>query len=205
MCLIELDAFLGKRRPMDTSASLLERVRQRSDEADWRRLVELYTPLLRTWVGRHVPQPDDVNDIVQQVFTVLVARLPEFVHSGRPGAFRHWLRRITANHLRNFWRSRRPVAAQAEVDAVLAQLEDPASDPSRHWDQEHDAHVAARLLEYVEPEFRPATWQAFRRLVLDGAAPQAVAAELGLSVNAVLIAKSRVLRRLHEEARGLLE
>jgi RNA polymerase sigma-70 factor (ECF subfamily) len=190
---------------MDTSASLLQRVRERNDAAGWERLVQLYTPLIRTWAGRHVPQSDDVNDVVQQVFTVVVTRLPEFVHNGRPGAFRHWLRSITVNHLRAFWRSRRPQAAQAEVEAALDQLEDPASDPSRQWDREHDSHVARKLLEYVEPEFRPATWQAFRRQVIDVASPDAVAAELGLSVNAVLIAKSRVLRRLRQEAQGLLD
>jgi RNA polymerase sigma-70 factor (ECF subfamily) len=190
---------------MDTSASLLELVRERNDPAGWERLVQIYTPLLRAWVGRHLPQPDDVNDVVQQVFAVVVARLPEFVHNGRPGAFRRWLRAITVNHLRAFWRSRRPRAGRAEVEAVLDQLEDPASDPSRQWDLEHDRHVAHKLLDYVEPEFRPVTWQAFRRLVLDDAAPEAVAAELGLSVNAVLIAKSRVLRRLRQEVSGLLD
>jgi RNA polymerase sigma-70 factor (ECF subfamily) len=88
---------------------------------------------------------------------------------------------------------------------VLDQLEDPASDPSRQWDHEHDAYVAHKLMDYVEREFRPATWQAFRRLVLDGGTPEEVAAELGLSVNAVLIAKSRVLRRLRAEGRGLVD
>jgi RNA polymerase sigma-70 factor (ECF subfamily) len=91
---------------MDTSASLLQRVRERNDAADWERLVQLYTPLLRAWVGRHLPQPDDVNDVVQQVFAVVVVRLPEFVHNGRPGAFRCWLRGITVNLLRAFWRAR---------------------------------------------------------------------------------------------------
>jgi RNA polymerase sigma-70 factor, ECF subfamily len=189
---------------MDTSASLLERVRARSD-AGWQRLVELYTPLIRTWVGRHVWQVDDVNDVVQQVFTVLVARLPEFVHNGRAGAFRHWLRSITVNHLRAYWRSRRQFGGQADAEAMLEQLEDPASDPSRRWDAEHDSHVAQKLLEYVQPEFRPATWEAFRRQVIDEAAAEEVAAELGLSINAVLIAKSRVLRRLRREAGGLLD
>src|SRR5947208_4429172 len=103
---------------MDTSASLLQRVRERNDAAGWERLVQLYTPLIRTWVGRHVPQADDVDDVVQQVFTVVVARLPEFVHNGRPGAFRHWLRSITVNHLRAFWRERRPLAGQAAVELL---------------------------------------------------------------------------------------
>ncbi len=190
---------------MDTSASLLQRVRERGDDADWQRLVWLYTPLIRAWVGRHVRQPDDVNDLVQQVFTVVVAKLSAFVHSGRPGAFRHWLRSITANHLRAYWRAHRSPAGQPDGAAVLEQLVDPASELSRQWDREHDWHVARKALEHVEPEFKPASWQAFSRLALDGAAPEAVAAELGLSVNAVLIAKSRVLARLRQEVQGLLD
>ena len=60
-------------------------------------------------------------------------------------------------------------------------------------------------MKLVQPEFTEATWQAFRRLALDGAAAKVVAGELGLSVNAVLIAKSRVLSRLRQEARGLVD
>ena len=37
-----------------------------------------------------------------------------------------------------------------------------------------------------------------------GKSVEQVAAELGLSVNAVYLAKSRVLRRLHQELDGLL-
>jgi RNA polymerase sigma-70 factor (ECF subfamily) len=57
----------------------------------------------------------------------------------------------------------------------------------------------------VEGDFAPATWAAFRRQVLDGVPPADVAAELGLSLNAVIMAKRRVVRRLREELRGLVE
>jgi RNA polymerase sigma-70 factor (ECF subfamily) len=57
----------------------------------------------------------------------------------------------------------------------------------------------------IEPEFTPPTWQAFRRVVLDDAKPAVVAEELGLSVNSVLLAKSRVLKRLREMGRGLID
>jgi RNA polymerase sigma-70 factor (ECF subfamily) len=60
-------------------------------------------------------------------------------------------------------------------------------------------------MELIEPEFKPATWQAFSRLALDEAEPEKVAAELGLTVNAVFIAKSRVMRRLREEIEGLVQ
>jgi RNA polymerase sigma-70 factor, ECF subfamily len=88
---------------------------------------------------------------------------------------------------------------------MLDQLEDPSSDLSRVWDREHDQHIARRLLELIEPHFEARTWQAFRRVVLDGCKAAAVAAELGLSVNAVLLAKSRVLHRFREEAQGLTD
>ena len=57
----------------------------------------------------------------------------------------------------------------------------------------------------AEPEFAPSTWQAFQRLAVDGRPAAEVAAELGTTVNAVLLAKSRVLRRLRQEARGLVD
>jgi hypothetical protein len=41
--------------------------------------------------------------------------------------------------------------------------------------------------------------------VLDGRPPREVACELGLTVNAALLAKSRVLKRLRAELGGLVE
>src|SRR5262249_286804 len=93
----------------------------------------------------------------------------------------------------------------SDMERRLDELADPDSSLSRLWDQEHDQHVLRRLLELVEPEFTASTWQAFRRVALEGGRPADVAAELGLSVNAVLLAKSRVLRRLRQEAQGLVD
>src|SRR5207244_98923 len=131
-----------------------------------------------------------------------------FQREPRTGAFRRWLRSITVNCVRDLWKARRGKAAAgggSDVLEVLAQLEDPASDLSQLWDQEHDRHVTQRLLEYIKPRFAPTTWRAFQRVTLDGAAPDAVAAELGISVNAVFIAKSRVLTLLRQEGEGLID
>jgi RNA polymerase sigma-70 factor (ECF subfamily) len=191
-----------------TSASLLERLRLRPDADGWQRLVGLYEPLIRGWLRRHDLQATDADDVVQEVLGIVVREVPHFEHNGRPGAFRAWLRITTAHCLRRFWRARqyRPDAAGgSDWERHLAELEDPTSGLSALWDEEHDRHVLRRLLELIAGDFQPSTWQAFRRLVLDGAPAAVVAAELGLSVNAVLIAKSRVLQRLREEGRGLVE
>jgi RNA polymerase sigma factor (sigma-70 family) len=191
-----------------TSATLLERLRDRADAAAWQRLVDLYSPLLSGWLRRHALQDADVDDLVQEVLMAVAREASQFQHSGRPGAFRHWLRTILANRLREFWRSRRlrpKATGDSDFTALLDQLEDPDSGISHLWDQEHDQHVVRRLLAMIEPQFAPSTWQAFRRVVLEGARPDVVAGELGLTVNAVFIAKSRVLQRLRQEAHDLLD
>jgi RNA polymerase sigma-70 factor, ECF subfamily len=191
----------------ETSASLLERLQGESDPDSWQKLVDLYTPLIRGWLRQQAGFDRDADDVVQDVLAVVVRKLPEFRKPERPGAFRCWLRQITVNCLRETWRSRRsrPLATgDSDFLGVLAQLEDPESGLGRLWDQEYDRYVLGRLLESIEPHFTPATWQAFRRVTLEGAEPDRVARELGISVNAVFIAKSRVLSRLREEGRGLI-
>ena len=187
----------------NTSATLLQRLLDHGDAAAWTRLTQLYAPLIRACLGRHLPQSADVDDLTQQVFTVVVEKLPEFRHSGRPGAFRAWLRGICVNRVRMFWRTRPPSVPDSEE--ALRQLEDPDSDLSREWNAEHDSHVVRSLLRVMEQEFEPATLRVFRMLALENRPAPDVAAELGMSVAAVWGAKSRVLRRLREEGEGLLD
>ncbi len=193
----------------ETSASLLDRLRTAPDEESWRRLVDLYTPLVRGWLRRQAQlQSQDADDLVQEVLAVVVRRIPEFHREPRAGAFRRWLRTITVNCLRDFWRSQRhrPVATgDTEFQKMLDELADPESGLSRLWDQEHDQHVTQRLLEMIRPKFEEKTWRAFQRVALDGATPDEAAAELGVTVNAVFIAKSRVLARLRQEGQGLID
>jgi RNA polymerase sigma-70 factor (ECF subfamily) len=181
---------------------LLARLRAEPTGSAWERFVKLYDPLLRGWLGRHGVSGVDVDDLIQDIFTVLVQKVGEFEHNGQRGAFRTWLKRITFNQLRNHWRARKRNGA---MQPVLDQLVDPASDLSIEWDREHDLHVTARLLEMIQSDFQPSTWQAFRRVVFENAAPDEVARELNLQVAAVWSAKSRVLRRLRQEAAGMLE
>jgi RNA polymerase sigma-70 factor (ECF subfamily) len=195
-------------RMAETSHSLLERLQQQPDGEPWRRLVALYTPLIHVWLRRRDVPAHDCDDLVQEVLAVVVRELPAFQHNQRPGAFRAWLRTITVNRLRGYWRDRAPTlqgTGDSGFAAFLDQLADPDSDMTRRWNDEHDRHVLANLLAAVEPEFNVTDWTAFRRQALDGARAATVATELNVSVNVVLLAKSRILRRLRQEARGLVE
>lgn len=193
---------------MSTSLSLLERLQADPKDAAWGNLVEIYTPLIQNWLRRHQVKEADSDDISQEVLAVVIRRLPEFEHNRREGAFRNWLRTITVNCLRDFWRSRkhRPTATgDSDFQELLAQLEDPASGLTQIWNQDHDRHVTRKLLELLRPQFEPATWQAFQRFALDGLPAAEVARELKVTTNVIFIAKSRVLTRLRQEAAGLLD
>jgi DNA-directed RNA polymerase specialized sigma24 family protein len=87
----------------------------------------------------------------------------------------------------------------------LDELQSPESTLSKLWDREHDEHVVASLLRRVQGDFAPSTWQAFQRHVLEGAQAESVAGELGLSLNSILLAKSRVLKRLRQEMAGFVD
>ena len=185
-----------------TSASLLERLRRPDPVAtDWLRLHDLYAPLIRRWVARTPGVGSDADDLCQEVLAVLVAELPRFERR-RDGSFRAWLRLVTVHRVRGWRRARarRPAVACDPAEAFLSQLADPAGDLARQWDRDHDRHVVDRLLALVRPDFTAPTWAAFEGLALEARPAAAVAAGLGLSVDAVLQAKSRVLRRLRQEA-----
>jgi RNA polymerase sigma-70 factor, ECF subfamily len=190
-----------------TRDSLLVRA-QAGDEAAWKDLTDLYGPLIVGWLRYQAVPANEVDDLVQDILLSVVKNLAGFRHSGRCGAFRSWLRAIAHSRACDFWRARgRQVHASGDSGVVeaLRQLEDPDSELNRQWDEEHDQYVLRCLLDVMALEFETSTVQAFRRVVLDGAPSEQAAQELGLSVGAVYIAKSRVLNRLRQQAEGLID
>ena len=189
-----------------TSLSLLERISDPTDPEAWQQMVEVYTPLLRQWLQRYSIQSSDADDLVQEVLLAASRDIHKFTDKQRPGAFRAWLRTILVHRLRDFWRrERRRPTAKGETAFLeqLQQLDDPRSAPSRQWDREHDQFVLQHLLGKSRARFSATTWSAFQQLVFDGQRAADVAERLGISVNAALIAKSRVLSHLRQQARGL--
>jgi RNA polymerase sigma-70 factor (ECF subfamily) len=185
-----------------TPPSLLQRLRQPGDERAWERFTELYTPLLYYWTRRLGLQPQDASDLVQDVFTLLVQKLPEFAYDRRR-SFRSWLRTVILNKWRDRQRERveRPLPADAAAFNGLA-----VPDPAPLLEEtEYQQHLVRCALQVMQAEFQPVTWRACWEYVVAGRPPAEVAAELGVTVNSVYVAKSRVLTRLRQELEGLLD
>jgi len=182
-----------------TPVSLLQRLRQPEPGDAWERFVDLYGPLLLYWARRSGLSEEDAADVVQEVFTRLVRELPRFRYE--PGKrFRGWLFTLTRNYIRDHLRRRQTVPAGDAVDQLAA------PDPVAAFaEEEYRQYLVRRALAVMQAEFEPATWQACWQFVVEGKSAAAVAAALGLSENAVYLAKFRVVHRLRRELEGLLE
>ena len=180
-----------------TPPSLLEQLHRPDDERAWCRFAALYTPLLFYWARRVGLREPDAADLVQEVFAVLVRKLPDFIYD-RDKGFRNWLRTVLLNKWREIRRRPPPPAPvgalpDAEDDDHVAALAE----------EEFQRRLVVRALELMQAEFQPSTWKACWEHVVAGRPAAEVATELGLSVNAVYLAKSRVLRRLRQHLAGL--
>jgi len=180
---------------------LLEALRQPGDQQAWLRFVQLYTPLLYYWARGVGLQQSDAEDLVQDVFALLLRKLPEFQYQ-RNGSFRTWLRTVTLNKWRE--RCRRNVHEPVAGGSVVNQVAAP--DESKGFDEgEYRQQLVRRALQLIQPEFSPIAWQAFQDHVVGGRDAAEVAAALGIRIGTVYAAKSRVLNRLRRELQGFVD
>lgn len=185
-----------------TPLSLLERVRQGSDHEAWSRFVKLYTPLIFYWARQCGLQVADSCDLTQEVFSALFRKLRDFTYDQHK-SFRGWLRTLTLNQWRDLHK-RRASRAVPGSDALLHELTVPDAVTALEED-EYRQHLVQRALRVMQADFQPVTWTAFWEVTVNQRPPQEVAAEQGLSVSAVYSAKFRILNRLRQELRGLLD
>ena len=185
-----------------TSVSLLQRLRRPEEqEASWKRFVQLYTPLLFHWARKLGLSAEDAADLVQDVLMLLMQKLPEFEYNASR-SFRGWLRTVTLNKWRDMRRLRRVRVTDADTDLADEKEADAAA---AFEEAEYRAHVVQQALALMQAEFQPETWKACWDYMIIGKPAAEVAKELGLTVNSVYLAKSRVLSRLREELAGLLD
>ena len=185
-----------------TSPSLLRRLREPNDAEAWEQFVRLYAPLIFRSAKSTGATDDTAAEIVQEVMAVLVVKLRtfEYDHSLK---FRAWLHTITINKIRDHLRRRH---TRAEVlDVTELQVKDQYSDLAMLDEKEYLEYVSHQALTLMRAEFPESVWRACWMNLMDGIPAAKVAETLGLTVNSVYLAKSRVLRRLREELDGLLD
>lgn len=186
---------------MLTHASLLVRIRDPKDGLAWSEFVRLYTPLVHSYGMNNGLQDADAADLAQDTLRLVLRAAPDFVYDPTKGTFRGWLFTIARNEIRKFvTRKNRFSRGTGDTDVHELLEAQPCPEPDeRVWDREYQLNLFRWVAHKVQPEFRAKTWQAFWRTAVGQEEIELVAEELGLSLGAIYIARSRVIARIRQE------
>ena len=107
----------------DTPVTLLARIAveatgQRTDEAAWVRLFNLYAPAIRRFAELQGTPSAESEDVTQEIFLRLVAILRGGRYRADAGRFRCYLATLVRNELVSRWRKVQARAACVPLDAV---------------------------------------------------------------------------------------
>jgi RNA polymerase sigma-70 factor (ECF subfamily) len=187
-----------------TRASLLARLGDPEDRAAWRQFVELYGSLVYGFVRNRGLQDADAADLTQEVFLAVAQAMGRWRYDPRQGSFRGWLYGVTRNKIAEFLRRRQGQPTGSGDTATLNRLDQapcPDSDLAIDWEREFQRQLLRVAAARIQESFAPSTWIAFWRTAVEGKSGALVAEELGVTVGAVYVARSRVLARLTEQVR----
>jgi RNA polymerase sigma-70 factor (ECF subfamily) len=192
--------------PLLTRASLLARLGDPQDSAAWKQFVELYGSLVYSFARNRGLQDADAADLTQDVFLTVARAAGRWQYNPQRGSFRSYLYTITRNRIARFLQRRgtRPIGS-GDTNAQLRLEEEPSHEPDLEaaWEREFQQQLFRLAAAAVRERFAPKTWEAFWQTAVEGKSGVEVARELGLSVGAVYVARSRVLARLTEEIQRL--
>jgi RNA polymerase sigma-70 factor (ECF subfamily) len=186
-----------------TRPSLLVRLRDHADAEAWRSFALVYAPLIYGYCRKSGLQDADAADVAQEVLKQVSQSIRGFVYDQEKGRFRDWLRTVARHKVLRFLGCRgRGAHASAGIE-LLEGVAEPAADAE--WTDDFHAHVLKVALTQIQPRFEENTWRAFERTWLSGVEAQQVATEVGLAIDQVYAAKSRVLKQLRAEVLMLAE
>ena len=178
-----------------THATLIARLSDRGDHGAWREFYDRYGDVIRSFARRQGLQPVDCEDVVQDVLVSLSKSMSGFRYDPAKGKFRSYLKTVA---IRAVFRRKRQDSAGAALDAIECRDDRAAADGDLddRWElswRRYHVHLALRRLE---TEVGEKDRTAFAKYALAGGDAKEIAEALGMSVEQVWQAKSRILKRL---------
>ncbi len=180
---------------------MLQSLRSPNDDAAWRRFIDLYTPLILRWGSRLGLSEAETEDLAQDVMAKLVVKMAAYEYDASR-SFRSWLKTVSQNQARDFLRRRG--IQQRVMQEMGQQLDDHEPAVDFLSEQEYSDLLIKRAIELMEADFEPTSCKACWMSVVDQKPAAEIAAELGITANAVYLARSKILRRLRAELAGLM-
>lgn len=183
-----------------TNTDLLLGLCDRENDRVWTEFCDRYLPILESFGQRLGLTHEDASDAAQEALSAFAAAYRRGDYDRTRGHLRTWLFGIATNKIRDVQRGnhRWPSPLEAAEGGQGANEVPDDHTMSDLWEAEWQQAVLSACLEEVYREVKLSTARAFELFVLKEWPVDKVAAELGLTRNAVFKAQRRVLSRLRE-------
>lgn len=184
-----------------TTTTVLDRLRDANDHSAWSSFMERFRAPITGFSKKMGLRAADAEDVTQETMIAFLESYRQDAYQRGRGRLSHYLFGIAHNKI---LAARRKIASrEAQVSlsedgtSFWSALPD-AGAAQEMWEKEWRQTVLAQCLEQVGREVSPQTFEAFRLIVFGNQEPIQVAQQLGMTRNAVFIAKHRVGTRLRE-------
>lgn len=181
-----------------TQPSLLSQVRDPQNQQAWSQFERKYRDLLLCYATRRGLQPADAEDVRQQVMLNLSKYLRDFKYDGNRGRFRSYLGRMVRHAVAQHFAKRKEGEIPIDTRIQAALSDDDASRADAAWEEEWTNHHYRMAMETICKQVEPRTASVFDRFVA-GESAEKIAADAGMSVDAVQKIKQRMRDRLAKQ------
>ena len=167
-------------------------------------VVEREQSRLRSFIRRRVPDPGDVEDILQDVFYELVEANRLLVPIDH---LTGWLFRVARNRIIDLFRKKKPEsfsdAAVVDEEGELLRIEEMLPSPDAGPEALYLGNMLVDELEDALDELPEEQREVFVAHELEGRSFRELAAETGVSINTLLSRKRYAVRHLRKRLRDI--
>jgi RNA polymerase sigma-70 factor (ECF subfamily) len=184
-----------------TTSTVLHRLSDFDDRAAWERFCERFHQPLQAFARKNGLDESESEDVAQESLMAFAEAYRHGEYDRTSGRLSSWLFGIAWRRIdharRKSDRREDHVRLQATETAQWMQIEAP-KEVSPEWEAVWERSMLEQSLRQVRKEFEPATFRVFEMIVLEHKPIEEGEKALGLSRNAIYIAKHRVAKRMRE-------
>lgn len=185
-----------------TCLSLIDQAQTGCNDA-WKQIVAIYARLLLYWCRQEGVAKSDLHEVTQEAFLSIHKSLGRYDKS--KGSFRGWARRIAKRRAADYFRGQRKDVCTAAGGSTACQIVHNLQNPDPISVSKEKRLLYQQALELIQCEFQEKHQTAFKLMVLEGWKANEVAANLGMTENAVYMARHHILKRLKSAFAGALD
>jgi RNA polymerase sigma factor (sigma-70 family) len=206
----ELGNFQARALPPQarTRASLLQRVRDWSDNTSWNEFYQIYSQQIHSLALKSGLSLEEAEDVVQATMLGVADRIRDFQYDRAAGSFKAWICAQAKSKVIDTLRRRHrqehlfpPRDCPTTRTGTVGRLPDPQNDHEAFLDRDWNEAVTETALARVRSTVKPKHYQIFDLYVVKQWPLRRISRTLGVSVPHVYVIKSRVSLLLKKQTR----